>query len=146
MRWVSLAGRLVLGGVFAAASLTKITDPQATVRAVRAYRLVPEAVVHPLAYALPYVELAVAVLLLLGLGVRYAAAVAAFMVAVFIAAIGSAAARGLNIDCGCFGRGGATDDPQYTVAILRDAVFLVIAGGLVLLKRSALSLDSALEL
>jgi uncharacterized membrane protein YphA (DoxX/SURF4 family) len=146
MRWVSLAGRLVLGGVFAAASLTKITDPQATVRAVRAYRLVPEAVVHPLAYALPYVELAVAVLLLLGLGVRYAAAVAAFMVAVFIAAIGSAAARVLTIDWGCFGGGGATDDPQYTVEILRDAVFLVIAGGLVLLKRSALSLDSALEL
>jgi len=145
MPWVSLVGRLLLGGVFAAASLTKIGDPQETVRAVRAYQLVPEPLVHPLAYALPYVELAVAVLLLLGLGVRYAAAVAAGMVAVFIAAVGSAAARGLDIDCGCFGGGGATANPQYTAELLRDSAFLVLAGGLVLLRRSALSLDSILE-
>lgn len=145
-RWVSLIGRLLLGAVFAAASLTKIGDPQETVRAVRAYQLVPEAAVHPLAYALPYVELAVALLLLLGLGVRYAAGIAAVMVAVFIAAVASAAARGLKIDCGCFGGGGATDHPQYTAEILRDTGFLVVAGAVALLKRSALSLDEKLEL
>jgi uncharacterized membrane protein YphA (DoxX/SURF4 family) len=75
MRWLSLTGRLLLAAVFVAASVTKVGDPQATVRAVRAYQLVPEPTVRPLAYALPYVELGVAVLLLLGLGVRYAAAV-----------------------------------------------------------------------
>ena len=146
MPWVSFVGRLLLGGVFAAASLPKIGDPQQTVRAVRAYQLVPEALVHPLAYALPYVELAVAVLLLLGLGVRYAAAVAAAMIAMFIAGIGSAAVRGLDIDCGCFGGGGASDNPHYTAELLRDTALLAVAIGVALIRRSALSLDSILEL
>jgi uncharacterized membrane protein YphA (DoxX/SURF4 family) len=143
--WVALVGRLAVGGVFGAASLTKITDPAGTVRAVRAYQLLPEWAVHPVAYALPYVELAVAVLLLLGLGLRYVAAAAAVMVALFMAAVASAAVRGLRIDCGCFGGGGATDDPQYAVELLRDGAFLVIAVVVAAIGRSRLSLDNALE-
>ena len=34
--WAATAGRLLLGAVFAYAAITKITDPAATVRAVRA--------------------------------------------------------------------------------------------------------------
>ena len=108
MHWFSLAGRLVLAAVFAAAAVTKIGDPPTMVRAVRAYQLVPEPAVRPLAYALPYVELGVAVLLLLGLGVRYAAAVTGLLLVVFLVGVASAWARGLRIDCGCFGGGGAT--------------------------------------
>ena len=146
MHWFSLAGRLVLAAVFAAAAVTKIGDPPTMVRAVRAYQLVPEPAVRPLAYALPYVELGVAVLLLLGLGVRYAAAVTGLLLVVFLVGVASAWARGLRIDCGCFGGGGVTDDPQYTLEILRDTGLLVVAGVVTLLPRSALSLDSALEL
>jgi uncharacterized membrane protein YphA (DoxX/SURF4 family) len=146
MRWLSLLGRVLLAGVFAAAAVTKIGDPQAMVRAVRAYQLVPELAVRPLAYALPYVELALAVLLLLGLGVRYVAAVTGLLLVVFLVGVGSAWARGLRIDCGCFGGGGVTEDPQYTLEVLRDTGLLVVAGVVALLPRSALSLDSALEL
>lgn len=146
MRWLALAGRLVLAAVFAAAAVTKIGDPPAMVRAVRAYQLVPEVAVRPLAYSLPYVELALAVLLLLGLGVRYAAAVTGLLLVVFLVGVASAWARGLRIDCGCFGGGGATDDPQYTLEILRDAGLLVVAGVVARLPRSAFSFDSALEL
>ena len=146
MHWFSLAGRLLLAAVFAAAAVTKVGDPPTMVRAVRAYQLVPEPAVRPLAYALPYVELGVAVLLLLGLGVRYAAVVSGRLLVVFLVGVASAWARGLSIDCGCFGGGGATDDPQYTVEILRDSGLLVVAGVVALLPGSALSLDSALEL
>jgi uncharacterized membrane protein YphA (DoxX/SURF4 family) len=146
MRWFSLIGRLLLAAVFAVAAVTKIGDPPAMVRAVRAYQLVPEPAVRPLAYALPYVELALAVLLLLGLGVRYVAAVTGLLLVVFLVGVASAWARGLRIDCGCFGGGGVTDDPQYTLEILRDTGLLVVAGVVTLLPRSALSLDSALEL
>ena len=146
MRWFSLTGRLLLAAVFAAAAATKVGDPQVMVRAVRAYQLVPEPAVRPLAYALPYVELALAVLLLLGLGVRYVAAVTGLLLVVFLVGVASAWARGLQIDCGCFGGGGATDDPQYTVEILRDTGLLVVAGVVALLPRSAYSLDSALQL
>jgi uncharacterized membrane protein YphA (DoxX/SURF4 family) len=143
--WLSLAGRLVIGGVFAAAALTKIGDPQATVRAVRAYDLLPEAVVQPLGYALPYVELVLALLLVVGLGVRVVVAVAAGLLVVFIGGVASAWARGLQIDCGCFGGGGATDDPKYAVEIVRDVALLGAALVVGFVRRSALSLDNALE-
>lgn len=144
--WLTTLGRLLLGAVFAAASLTKITDPQGSVRAVRAYQLVPEAMVRPFAYALPYVELAVAVLLLLGLALRYAAGAAALMLVLFMAAVASAAFRGLRIDCGCFGGGGATDNPQYAVELLRDGALLAVASVVAFVGRTHLSLDNALEL
>ena len=71
--WASTAARLILGAVFAAAALAKIGDTQAIVRSVRAYQILPERLVHPVAYALPYLELAVAFLLLIGLGTRIVA-------------------------------------------------------------------------
>ena len=55
--------------------------------------------------------------------VRLAAAVSALLFAVYIAAIASAAARGLRIDCGCFSAGGdlgAGQLPTYGREILRD--------------------------
>ena len=67
--------RLGLAAVFAIASLAKIGNTEAMVRAVRAYQILPEGAVHPVAYALPYVELALAVLLLAGVATRLVAAV-----------------------------------------------------------------------
>jgi uncharacterized membrane protein YphA (DoxX/SURF4 family) len=135
-----------VGGVFAAAAVTKVGDPQATVRAVRAYDVVPEPLVPPLGYALPYVELGLALLLILGIGVRYVAAISAALLFVFIAGIVSAWVRGLKIDCGCFGGGGPTEEPKYLAEVLRDTAFLAVAVGVAKWKRSALSLDNALEL
>ena len=144
--WISLLGRLVVGGVFLAAALTKVDDPQESVRAVRAYDLLPEAVVRPLGYALPYLELALAVLLIVGIGVRYVAAFTGALLVVFVAGIVSAWVRGLKIDCGCFGGGGAVEDPQYGIEVLRDALLLAVAVAVAAIKRSALSVDNALEL
>lgn len=144
--WVSLVLRLVLGGLFAAAALSKIGDPQVTVRAVRAYQLLPEALVHPLAYALPYVELAVGLLLVVGLMVRLTGVLVVVMLAAFMAAVTAAAVRGLRIDCGCFGGGGPSDHPKYALELFRDGLLLAAALAVAALRRSALSLDSALEL
>ena len=53
----------------------------------------------------------------------------------------SAWARGLSIDCGCFGGGGATSDPQYLPEILRDLLFLGLATWLVAFPASRWALD-----
>ena len=47
-------------------------------------------------------------------------------------------ARGLSIDCGCFGGGGAVDPEQtaYGRELLRDAGFLLLAGWLVVRPRT----------
>ena len=109
-RWISFAARLALAVVWAWAGLAKISDPDVATRAVRAYELFPEALVKPIAWGLPFVELGLAVLLLIGLATRPAAWVSAVLFVAFIVMIGSAWARGLSIDCGCFG-GGGVDQP-----------------------------------
>ncbi|MDX6221131.1 MAG: hypothetical protein QOD91_185, partial [Frankiales bacterium] len=139
--WVSLGGRLVLAGVLGYAALSKIADPAATVRAVRAYRILPDSLAVPFGHALPWVELTMAVLLLLGLAVRIAGAAAAVLLAVFVAGVVSVAARGLRIDCGCFGGGGATAHPHYTAEIVRDLAFLAISVAVAAIPGSRLALD-----
>lgn len=145
---VSLAARLFLVGVFGWAGLSKVSDAQASVRAVRAYRILPEGLVHPFAYALPFFEIGLAVLLLVGIGTRLVALVSALLLLVFIAGVASAWARGLAIDCGCFGGGGQVDPgaTRYVQEILRDLGFLAAAVWLVVFPRTWASLDSALDI
>lgn len=124
---LGVVARLVTAVVFIAAGLAKAGDPAGTVRAVRAYRLLPEAAVPAFAHALPWVELAVAALLLAGLATRAVAGLAALLLAAFVAAVASAGARGLRIDCGCFGGGGTVAQTHYLTEIARDLVLLAVA-------------------
>lgn len=142
--WATTAARLVLAVVWAWAGYAKMADPDAAVRAVRAYDLAPEWLVKPIAWGLPFIEVALAVLLLLGLATRPAAWVSVGLFAAFIGMIGSAWARGLSIDCGCFGGGGASaaaDARQYAQEIGRDVLFLGLALLVALRPPSPLSLD-----
>jgi uncharacterized membrane protein YphA (DoxX/SURF4 family) len=143
--WTATALRLLLAGVLAVAGALKLPDPAESVRAVRAYRLLPESVVPTIGYGLPLVEIAVAVLLLLGLLTRWAALLAALLLTAFCVGIASAWARGLTIDCGCFGGGGqvAAAQTRYLPDLLRDAGLLVAAVLLVVRPASRLALDAA---
>ncbi len=146
---VSLGARLVLAAVFAASGWPKLTDPDGTLRSVRAFRLVPEALVPAFGYALPAVELAAALLLLAGLVTRAAALVTAGLLVMFVVGIVAAWARGLAIDCGCFGTtGAAVADPVrgYVVDLLRDGALLALALWLAARPASPLSADRRLGL
>ena len=140
--WLATAARLLVGGVFLVAGLLKIPDPAAAVRAVRAYRLLPEGLVAPVAFGLPVVEIAVGLALIVGVFVRTAAIASAVLLVVFLAGVGSAWARGLQIDCGCFGGGGAVAaaDTAYPAEILRDSALLLVALALARWPRSRLAL------
>src|SRR4051794_24754416 len=127
--WVSLAARLVLGGVMLVAGALKVTDPETAAQAVRAYELLPESLAAPVGWGLPFLEIAIGLLLIVGFGVRASAAAAGVFLIVFIAAVSSAWARGLSIDCGCFGGGGqvAAGQTKYLQEILRDVGLLALA-------------------
>jgi len=144
--WLATAARLLVGGVFLVAGAVKLPDPAAAVRAVRAYRLLPEALVHLAAFGLPVVEIAVGLALVVGLAVRTAALASAVLLAGYIAAIASAWARGLQIDCGCFGGGGqvAAGRTAYPGEIARDVALLLVALALARWPASRLSLGRAL--
>jgi uncharacterized membrane protein YphA (DoxX/SURF4 family) len=145
--WLATAARLLLGGVFVVAGLLKLPDPAAAVRAVRAYRLLPESLVAPVAFGLPVLEIAVGLALLLGVFVRTAAIAAAVLLVVFLVGVGSAWARGLQIDCGCFGNGGqvAAGETAYPSEVLRDLALLVVALALAWRPASRLALGRRLS-
>ncbi|HKA94083.1 MAG TPA: MauE/DoxX family redox-associated membrane protein [Acidimicrobiia bacterium] len=145
--WCSTAGRLVLAGVWAWAGVAKLGDPDASVRAVRAYDILPETFVKPFAWGLPFVELALAVLLLLGIATRPAAWASAALLLVFIGATVSVWARGLQIDCGCFGGGGqsSADATSYLRDIGRDGLLLCVALLVAAGAPSRLALDNVLS-
>lgn len=144
--WVGLLARVVTGGVWIVAGALKLPDPAASVRAVRAYDLLPEAVVPTVGHLLPVVEVVVGVLLVLGLLTRPAAVVSSLLFVAFIVGIASAWARGMSIDCGCFGGGGFDADARdkYPGEIARDVALLAASVWLVVRPSSRLSLDRRL--
>nr|WP_319958962.1 MauE/DoxX family redox-associated membrane protein [Micromonospora yasonensis] len=142
--WLGIAVRLGLAAVWLFAGGAKVSDLGASGRAVNAYQVMPYDVAAVIGAALPFVELALGVLLLVGLATRLAAGISTALLVIFITGIASAWARGLAIDCGCFGSGGqlaAGQAPSYLPEILRDLGFLVLAGFLLIWPRTPFSVD-----
>lgn len=129
--------QIALGAVFVVAALPKITDPPAFAHMIYNYRLVPGALVNGLALVMPWIELVVGILLILGAWRREAALVAALLLIVFLGAIGWNLARGHAIDCGCFDVRSAGKTPEQLLAdmkwvMLRDVGLLLLAGQVLL--------------
>lgn len=129
---VGTLARLVLAAVWLTSGVLKAVDPDQTYVAVRAYDVLPRAGVEIVAALLPFLELALGLLLLAGIGTRLVAGASVALLGVFVAGVGQAWARGLSIDCGCFGGGGAVvpGATAYVGEIARDAGFLALAGWL----------------
>lgn len=141
---VGTLARLGLAAVWLISGVLKAVDPDQTFVAVRAYDVLPENGVEVVAAVLPFLEIALGLLLLVGVGTRTVAVLSALLLLVFVAGVSQAWARGLSIDCGCFGGGGAVDpgNTAYVQEILRDTGFLVLAAWLIVRPRTLLSLDS----
>lgn len=144
--WISLAARLLAGAMWLFYCLPKLTQPTQNIADVRNFQILPSGLVQPFAYAQPYLELALGVLLIIGLGTRLVAALSALMLLVYIVGIISLGARGIAISCGCGGNGGAVAAGQtrYTLDVLRDVAYLIPVAWLLWKPRSKFSADDAL--
>jgi len=120
--WLTLLSRLILGVVLLVAGGLKIGNLPKSAMAVRAYELLPGSLANFLGYTLPWIEIGLGLLLIVGVTVKISGALGALTMLAFIIAIAQAWARGLSIDCGCFGGGGAIDpeDTKYLSEIIRD--------------------------
>ncbi|WP_214368322.1 MauE/DoxX family redox-associated membrane protein [Pseudonocardia sp. H11422] len=144
---VGTLARLGLAGIWLVSGVLKAADPDQTYIAVRAYDVLPTAGVTVVADVLPWLEIALGLLLLAGAGTRAVAGLSAAVLLVFIAGVTQAWARGLSIDCGCFGGGGqvAPGETAYGLELLRDTGFLLLAVWLLIRPRTLFALDDRLE-
>ena len=145
-QWIGLVARLIVGVVDLLAGLVKFPDPAGNVRQVRAFDILPEAIVPTVGHALPTIEIIIGVALILGLLTRLFAVIGALFFLAFIIGIASAWARGLEINCGCFGSHGVPADPhrQYAVDIARDIGLLICCLWLTIWPRTRFALDNVL--
>ena len=120
--WLTLLSRLILGVVLLVAGGLKIGNLPKSAMAVRSYEMLPIPLANFLGYTLPWIEIGLGLLLIVGVIVKISGALGALTMLAFIIAIAQAWARGLSIDCGCFGGGGAIDpeDTKYLSEIIRD--------------------------
>ena len=127
--WFGLIARLVLGGVLLIAGWLKAFEFDKAQMAVRAYEVLPISVANVVGVILPWLEIGMAILLILGVAIRPLAIATGALMLLFIAAITQAGLRGLSIDCGCFGGGGAVEpgETKYLQEIVRDFIFLLLA-------------------
>jgi uncharacterized membrane protein YphA (DoxX/SURF4 family) len=116
--WVGLGIRVLAAGIWIVSGALKIPQIAGFPALVERYGILPHALAVPFAYLLPFLEIGIGLYLLAGLFVRGTALVATVLFAVFLTAQTQAWARGLTLDCGCFGA--ASQSTVGPLTILRD--------------------------
>jgi putative oxidoreductase len=116
---------LLLGCIFGWTGISKLRNPKAFVLSVIEYRVLPLEISTMAGYTLPWLECAVAVLLLTGTAVRVAAVLCVLFLLSFIAAVGINMVRGRQIECACIGGGGGRMIGWRV--LIEDGALLVLA-------------------
>lgn len=127
MNAASLArgSRLALALIFMAAAPQKILAPADFAASVASYLILPDVLINFTALTLPWLEMIVAFLLIFRAWPGPTLFLANAMLVVFLAAVSSAYARGIDLNCGCFSSAPAASD-DMVFYIVRDVVFVII--------------------
>ena len=112
-----LISRLALGVIFLYAGYVKLREPwELFAMNIDSYKILPLAMAETAAHAIPWLEIALGVWLVAGIWLRASGTVASLVLGTFIVLMARAYAKGMQIDCGCFGSG----DPISWKTLLRD--------------------------
>jgi uncharacterized membrane protein YphA (DoxX/SURF4 family) len=128
-------GRLVLGGIFIYAGYAKIFLPIMHPRPsigialaffalqVGSYQILPPWGVNFVAHTLPFAEIALGLLLIIGWRLRTWAVLSTLLILGLFAAVVRSYAAGMQINCGCF----ATPEPLTIATVIRDGALAALA-------------------
>jgi len=134
-------GRLLLGGIFVYAGISKIFFPNTHLwpmfvlrfsistnlatfaEQVESYKLLSPAGVDFVAHTLPFAEILLGLLLLIGWGLRIWASLVTLLMLGFLTLVTRAYLLHMNINCGCF----ATPEPISLKKILEDGAMAALA-------------------
>src|SRR5207244_2090325 len=127
LRAAALLLRIALGGIFIYAAYTKLKLPwQVFAMGIDSYKVLPEWGAEVAARTLPWAESLIGLLLIAGRLMRLSSAVTSALLVVFFGLMVRAYAKGMEINCGCFGPG----EVISWKTLLRDGSML--AGSLLL--------------
>ena len=133
--WLTVRVQIALGIIFVVAALPKIVDPPSFAHMIYNYKLIPWALVKPMALVMPWIELLCGLALILGIWKGTARTIIAALLLTFIIAISINLLRGNAIDCGCFdvtAAGKTTEErlADMRLVILRDIGMLLMVAQL----------------
>jgi uncharacterized membrane protein YphA (DoxX/SURF4 family) len=133
--WLTIRVQIALGVIFVAAALPKIVDPPSFAHMIYNYKLIPFALIKPMALVMPWIELLCGLALILGIWKGTARTIIAALLLTFIVAISINLLRGNAIDCGCFdvsaaGKTAAERLADMRLVILRDIGMLLMVAQL----------------
>jgi len=138
LRWLLVAGRVLLGVVFIYAAYAKLHFNGSWhlrdyyflfAMGIDSYKMLPLSVVEVMARILPWLELALGVLLIAGAGLRWVGLATTALLVVFMVALAHAALGGLEINCGCFGNNSVKPSRELILDSGLLAVALVVTAG-----------------
>ncbi len=140
-RYLSFFFRIALGLIFIISGAAKLAEGAAFVGLVEEANILPHSLARAYGTALPYVEIIIGALLILGLLSRFAAGIGSLAALSFIVGNSTRLYRGLYGECGCFG-GIAFLQFSTRDALIVDVVLLIMAIQILVHKGEFLSLDS----
>jgi len=139
-RYAALLLRFALGIIFIYAAWTKLFELEGlSVRmkpwelfamSIDSYQVLPLQWVELVARTLPWFEMAIGVFLIAGIFLRSASVATALLLGMFFTMMVRAYAKGMQINCGCFGTG----DPISWKTLLRDGSMLAAAVALAVMS------------
>jgi len=139
-----VVARLILAVVFVWASWHKILNPYDFGLQVATYQILPLELVNLQALILPWAEIVVGLLLIVGLYTRASALLTCGMNVMFITAIAIALANDLHLQCGCFASSEAGEEMTVDL-IYRDIGLFALGAALTVMRPDRLTLDRLLE-
>lgn len=113
--WLAFVGRLLVAVLFLLAAIMKIASPEEFAKDIRNYNAIPAEWSNLVALTFPWLELTTALLLVSGIWRREARIWMMLMTVGFTGLKFSLLARGLTLECGCFGHGNVVSDTLKTL-------------------------------
>jgi len=136
-RWLLPVGRILVGAILVYAAWAKLRVSWLVFAgSLSGYQLLPDNLLEPIARTLPWFELALGIVLMSGVLLRWSALVSTLLLGAFFGVMIRSYAAGLKIDCGCFGPGEALGPKT----LIRDGSLVALSlavtiGAFVLRKR-----------
>jgi putative oxidoreductase len=142
------ACKIFIGALFIISSVTKIPEPARFADSIANYKILPDFLLMPMAYTVPWIQLIAGVCIILDIYAQSSAFILCGLLVVYIAAITSAFVRGFEIECGCFdllSQVGLEDKVGIT-AIVRDTIFLLFPGNVFIFDKNGFNFYGLLRL